>query len=318
MHIPTTREEWFSLLTRLADFVSVGSDGKLRSGWRFAIFVVAFVLLGLVFGTAAMLVGTVVFGPPEPGSAVFLTINGLVSLTIALAVGWLCGKYLEGLPFEALGASFKNRWLVNLLVGLVGGAATFAFGAGIGVLFGGLSFAFNSEAAANSITSTLLISFLVFAAAAAFEESLFRGYILQTFVRSGLAWPAIIVTSVAFGAVHLGNPNANWISSVNTALAGIWFGVAYLKTRDLWFPTGLHLAWNWTQGSIFGVEVSGLTDIVKAPLMRETDFGPAWLAGGDYGIEGGMATTVALLAATTAIWLVPFGRADHEGSEFHR
>jgi membrane protease YdiL (CAAX protease family) len=305
MQIPTTREEWFSLLTRLANFVSFGSDGKLRSGWRFAIFVAAFIFFGLVFGTAAMLIGTVVFGPPEPGSAIFLTINGIVSLIIALVAGWLCGKYLEGLSFDAIGASFKGRWLLNLAVGLVGGAATFAIGAGVGVLFGGLSFSFNSEAATNSILSTLLISFLVFAAAAAFEEALFRGYILQTFVRSGLAWPAIIITSVAFGAVHLGNPNANWISSVNTALAGIWFGLAYLKTRDLWFPTGLHLAWNWTQGSIFGVEVSGLTDIVKAPLMRETDLGPAWLTGGDYGIEGGIATTIALLISTAAVLLIP-------------
>jgi len=294
-----------------------GSDGKLRSGWRFAIFVALFVFLGLVFGTAAMVIGTFIFGPPVPGSAVFLTINGVVSLTIALIVGWLCGKYLEGLPFEALGVSFNNRWLQNLLIGIVGGAATFAIGAGVGVLFGGLSFSFNSEAPTNSIISTLLISFLVFAAAAAFEEALFRGYILQTFVRSGLAWPAIVITSVAFGAVHIANPSANWISSVNTALAGIWFGVAYLKTRDLWFPTGLHLAWNWTQGSIFGVEVSGLTDIVKAPLLRETDIGPAWLTGGDYGIEGGIATTVALILSTAAIWFVPFGKGNDESSEFN-
>ena len=293
-----------------------GEDGKLRSGWRFVIFVAAFILFGTLFGAAAMLLASFVFGPPVPGSAVFLTINGVVSTAIALIVGWLCGKYLENLPFEALGASFKNRWLVNLLIGLAGGAATFAIGAGIGVLLGGLSFSFNAEAPAGSILTTLLISFLVFAAAAAFEEALFRGYILQTFVRSGLAWPAIIVTSVAFGAVHLGNPNANWISSVNTALAGIWFGVAYLKTRDLWFPTGLHLAWNWTQGSIFGVEVSGLTDIVQQPLMRETDLGPTWLTGGVYGIEGWIATTVALIVAIIVIRFIPLGDGNNEGSEF--
>lgn len=293
-----------------------GADGKLRSGWRFAIFISLFIFFGLFVGSLVVLGSAVLLGPPEPGSAVFLTINSIISLAIALGVGWLCGKYLEGLPFEALGASFKDRWLVNLLVGLIGGAATFAIGAGVGILFGGLSFSFNSEATTNSILSTLMISFLVFAAAAAFEEALFRGYILQTFVRSGLAWPAIIITSVAFGAVHLGNPSANWISSANTALAGIWFGVAYLKTRDLWFPTGLHLAWNWTQGSIFGVEVSGLTDIVKAPVLRETDIGPAWLTGGDYGIEGGIATTVALVISTVAIWFVPFGNSSDQSSEF--
>ena len=293
-----------------------GEDGNLRSGWRFAIFV--FVFLFLYLGVAAAVFATIysVGGRSEPGSPVFLTINGLVSLAIAILVGWLCGKYLEKLPFDSLGASFKGHWLLNLLIGLVGGAVTCAIGAGVGVIFGGLSFSFNAEAPANSITNTLLVSFVVFAAAAAFEEALFRGYILQTFVRSGLAWPAIIITSVAFGAVHLGNPNANWISSLNTALAGIWFGVAYLKTRDLWFPTGLHLAWNWTQGSIFGVEVSGLTDIVKQPLLRETDIGPAWLTGGDYGIEGGIATTVALILSIAAIQLIPFARESNQSSEF--
>jgi len=294
-----------------------GEDGKLRSGWRFAMFVCAFLFLYLGVATAVFTVMFSFGGPTEPGSALFLTVNGLVSLAIALFVGWLCGKYLEGLPFEALGASFTNRWVLNLLIGLLGGILTFAIGAGVGVLFGGLSFSLNAEAPANSITTTLLVSFVVFAAAAAFEEALFRGYILQTFVRSGLAWPAIIITSVAFGAVHLGNPNANWISSVNTALAGIWFGVAYLKTRDLWFPTGLHLAWNWTQGSIFGVEVSGLTDIVKQPLLRESDIGPVWLTGGEYGIEGGIATTVALIISIFAIRFIPLGNRSDQRSEFH-
>lgn len=282
-----------------------GNDGRLRSSWRFAIFVIAFIVCGFFFGAAAMLIATFAFGTAEPGSPVFLTINGVVSLTIALVVGWLCGKYLEGLPFEALGASLKGRWWLNLLIGIVGGSATFALGAIIGLISGGLSFAFNSEAGATSIASTLLISFLVFAAAGAFEEALFRGYILQTFVRSDLAVFGVILTSVLFASVHNANPSANLFSWINTFLAGIWFAVAYLKTRDLWFPTGLHIAWNWTQGSIFGVEVSGLIDIVKEPLMRETDLGPTWLTGGDYGIEGGILTTVALIASIALIHLSP-------------
>ncbi len=289
-----------------------GGDGKLRSGCRFAIFLALFIFSYIMFGSVAALIAAVTVGPIVPGSAFFLTLNGIVSTTLALVIGWLCGKYLENLPFEAMGASFKNNWIVNLLIGLVGGAVTFAIGAGVGILGGGLSFSFNSGAPAGSIASTLLISFLVFAAAAAFEEALFRGYMLQTFVRSGLAWPAIIATSLLFGAVHLGNPNANWISSANTALAGIWFGVAYLKTRDLWFVTGLHLAWNWTQGAIFGVEVSGLTDIVKQSVLRETDSGPTWLTGGDYGIEGGVATTIALIASIVAIKFIPLGKPQSD------
>jgi uncharacterized protein len=112
--------------------------------------------------------------------------------------------------------------------------------------------------------------------------------------------------------VHLGNPNANWISTLNTGLAGIWFGIAYLKTRDLWFVTGLHVMWNWVQGAIFGIEVSGLTELIAAPLMKEVDLGPTWLAGGSYGLEGGIVTTIAIVISIAAIQLLQIFRPDPE------
>ena len=298
-----------------------GSDGKLRSGWRFAVFVLSFVFFGLAFGTASIAIMSVAYPAVQPGGGIFLVVNSVVSLAVALIAGWLCGKYLESLPFETLGASLSSGWATHLLTGFAGGAVTFALGAGIGMLTGGLSFSTNSAATGESIISTLVVSFLIFAAAAAFEEVLFRGYILQTFIRSDLALFGVLLTSSLFATVHNANPSATTLSWINTFIAGVWFAVAYLKTRDLWFPTGLHLAWNWTQGSIFGVEVSGLTEIVKAPLMRESDAGPAWLTGGDYGIEGGVVTTIALVLSMVAIWFFPFkssGTAGSPSSEFQR
>jgi Predicted metal-dependent membrane protease len=155
------------------------------------------------------------------------------------------------------------------------------------------------------IASGLLVSLAVFAAAAAFEEALFRGYILQTFARAGLAWLAICGTALLFAVVHLNNPEANWISTTNTAVAGVWFGLAYLKTRDLWFPFGIHLMWNWAQGAVFGIEVSGLKDIVAAPLLKEIDRGPAWLTGENYGVEGGIAATIAIIISIALIYFLP-------------
>ncbi len=71
------------------------------------------------------------------------------------------------------------------------------------------------------------------------EEALCRGYPLQTFVRARLFWLGTLITSVAFAAGHLKNPNAGaWLAFVNTALAGVWLAVAYLRTRSLWFPLG--------------------------------------------------------------------------------
>ena len=150
------------------------------------------------------------------------------------------------------------------------------------------------------------MSFVLIAVAAAAEEALFRGYIFQTFARSKLVWLAIALTSVFFGAVHLRNPDWGVISTLNTILAGIWFSIAYLKTRDLWLVTGLHVMWNWVQGAIFGIEISGTTDLASASLMREVDSGPAWLTGGTYGIEGGIAATIALLVSMLVIYLLPW------------
>lgn len=288
-----------------ATTVFYGPDGLLRSGWRFAIFVLGFIFLGLVLGVASVALLSLFGESARPGTVPFLVVNSSVSLIVSLVVGWLCGKYLERLPFAALGAEPRGRWLINFSAGVVGGVVTFAIGAGLGIAFGGLSFSANADGTLDSKIMTLVVTFLLFAVAAAFEEALFRGYILQTFIRSDYTVFGVLLTSTLFATVHNANPSAGVLSWANTFIAGVWFAVAYLKTRDLWFPTGLHLAWNWTQGSIFGVEVSGLTNIVKAPLLRETDVGPTWLTGGDYGIEGGVITTIALIASTVAVWLIP-------------
>ncbi|MBA2334155.1 MAG: CPBP family intramembrane glutamic endopeptidase [Pyrinomonadaceae bacterium] len=285
---------------------------RLRSGWRFMIFLAVFIFISAVVGSAAKTFFGLIFPGYATGSAGFLVVNGLLSLIAALFIGWLCGKYLEGLPFRALGAWFTKGWLRNLGVGIVVGSATLGLAVLFALISGGLSFRLNSGQQNTAIFLTLGFSLVVFAVAAAFEETFFRGYMLQTFSRSGLAWLAILLTSIFFGIVHLNNPNAGQISTINTILAGIWFGVAYLKTRDLWFVFGMHLMWNWTQGAIFGIEVSGLTDITTPALLEEIDRGPSWITGENYGIEGGIACTIALIISTALIYFLPFLKPSHE------
>ncbi|HSK73310.1 MAG TPA: CPBP family intramembrane glutamic endopeptidase, partial [Pyrinomonadaceae bacterium] len=101
-------------------------------------------------------------------------------------------------------------------------------------------------------------------------------------------------------------PSANLLSFFNTFIGGIWLAVAYLKTRDLWMPFGVHLSWNWMQGSVMGINVSGIQDFATAPVFTANDSGPAWLTGGSYGIEGGVVSTIALIASTALIWYLPF------------
>ncbi len=278
---------------------------RLRSGWRFAIFLAAFIFFATLLG---ILVNEFIAATVYDPMPVFLAVNAVVSLVL----GWLCGKFLDGVPFRTLGAWLTEYWARHLGLGLLIGALTVGFAVLLAIVFGGLSFRGNPNAARSEILTTFLLSFLIFAVAAAFEESLFRGYMLQTFSRAGIAWLAIALTSIFFGVVHLGNPNAGAISSFNTALAGVWFGIAYLKTRDLWFVWGMHLMWNWVQGAIFGIEVSGLTDITAAPLLLETDRGPVWLTGENYGIEGGIVTTAAILLSTAAIHFLPILKPSEE------
>ncbi|MEJ7700436.1 MAG: CPBP family intramembrane glutamic endopeptidase [Pyrinomonadaceae bacterium] len=186
-------------------------------------------------------------------------------------------------------------------LGLIFGAISILFAAFIAFAFGGISFQINHSSESSSILMTLGASLLVFTIGAMAEEAFFRGYILQTFSRASLVWFGVILTSVFFATVHNSNPNANFLSWFNTFLAGIWFGVAYLKTRNLWFPFGIHLAWNWFQGAVLGINVSGIKELTTAPLFQTTTNNDLnWLTGGDYGIEGGLACTFALIFSTVS------------------
>jgi uncharacterized protein len=287
------------------------SNGRLRSGWRFVVFSVLFIVAAMMIGAVGITLLSYLSVPLEPETPGFILTNGLLMLIPALLAGWLCGKYLEGLPFRALGAWFTGGWLRNLMAGILFGAGTLAFAVLMAFIFGGLRFESNPIDTVV-LTRSLGWSFLIFAVGAAWEEALFRGYILQTFARSGLAALAIGMTAVFFGAIHLGNPSAGLISTLNTILAGVWFGIAYLKTRDLWFVWGIHLMWNWMQGAFFGIEVSGITSLVAAPLLREIDSGPGWLTGETYGVEGGIVTTVAIVVSTVMIYFVPWLKASKE------
>lgn len=287
-------------------------SGQLRSGVRIVCFVALFVFLTVFFGSGALLILEMLLSGSVRGSLPFYVASGLASLAAALTAGWICGRVFEKLPFRALGAWFTKRWWLNLIVGLLLGASALSLAVLIANLFGGLEFTQNPDQGKWAIIMTFTASFAIFAAAAAFEEALFRGYILQTMMRSGLVLPGILLTSILFATVHNANPNATLFSWTNTFIAGIWFASAYVKTRDLWLVTGMHLTWNWMQGSLFGIEVSGLTDIISAPLLKEIDHGPAWLTGGNYGVEGGIAATIALIASTALIYCLPYPNPTEE------
>jgi membrane protease YdiL (CAAX protease family) len=237
----------------------------------------------------------------------------LVLLITALAAGYICTRWLEGLPWRALGLWFHSGWLRDLAFGSLLGFLSLALATAIATAGGGLTFTISGRAALAAVFQTLILSALLFIIAGLAEEALFRGYPLQTLARANFAGFGVLLTSVPFAAVHLQNPNVvAGFTFINTALAGIWFAFAYLKTRSLWFPLGIHWSWNWALGSVFGLPVSGISDLAPHPLMRGADHGPAWLTGGSYGIEGGVACTVTLIISTIFIFRTSLVRTSPE------
>jgi uncharacterized protein len=286
--------------------------GRLRSGWRFTIFLVSYFIFASFFTGAFVFILRKL--PAATGQNSLLTMIGSFSIFTfcAIFLGWFYGKYFEDLPFRALGIWVTKNWFKNLFLGLLVGAVSIGFAALIPFSFGAISFQSNLSAGSSPILLTLSVTLLIFTVVAVFEETLFRGYMLQTLSRAKLFSIGMILTSVLFASVHADNPGSNYFSLFNTFLAGIWFCIAYWKTRDLWFPTGIHLAWNWAQGSILGINVSGINNLATAPLLRSEDFGPVWLTGGGYGLEGGVSCTIALIVSSLAIWFLPFPKPTEE------
>ena len=286
----------------------VGKDGHLRSGWRVVFFGVAFLVCDQLFEAAAFVITRAFGGLPAGfwGDVLPFLIGAVVLFSSATLVGWGCGAIFEELPFGALGWWPHRGWLKNLAIGSLLGAVSLLLAAGLTTITRGTRFTFNTSPG-STIGKTAIVSLVIFVIAAAAEESLFRGYALQTLTRARLVWVGVFLTSVPFAAVHLRNPNVSrGFTFINTAVAGIWFCVAYLRTRSLWCPLGLHWAWNWTQASLLGLPVSGIQRIAPAPLLHAMNAGPDWLTGGAYGIEGGAACTVALIISTVVIWRIKF------------
>jgi uncharacterized protein len=285
----------------------INQVGRLRSGWRLLIFVclnfLAFFVLTM--GARVLYAIAVRIAPTREINA-FLSnmIYRCVVLGAALIAGYVCARRLESLPWRSLGLWFHPRWLRHFLVGSAVGIAALALAAGIAAAGGGLRFSFSGRAVLFGVVQTLVFTAILFVVAALAEEAVFRGYPLQTMARANLAALGAIITSVWFAAGHFLNPNFEYgLPLVNLILAGLWFSVAFLRARSLWFPLGIHWAWNWALGSVFGLPVSG-TRLVRHPLMEGFDLGPAWLTGGDFGIEGGVAATIAILVSTVVIWRV--------------
>jgi hypothetical protein len=255
-------------------------DERLRPIWRFFLSL-ALLLAALV--VSSELVRTIFgLGKVHPSLWVSAFWQSLLGLAAIMAAYKLMTAVFEGRPLGSVGLTFHSCWWRELAHGLAVGAAMLLFAAALERVCGFAHFTF----APHQILRGGFFAFALLAVAATNEETIFRGYPFQRLVESITPAGAVAATSALFGLVHLSNPHRTWISTLNTALVGIPFAIAYLRTRALWMPIGMHFAWNYTLGFILGLPVSGLAFPVSVFSARVQ--GPTWLTGGAYGPEGGL------------------------------
>lgn len=129
-----------------------------------------------------------------------------------------------------------------------------------------------------------IVSILLMILALAYtEEMLFRGILLR-FLNERYGLIGLVITSVLFSILHVGNENFTFISFISVAMGGLLMGCLYLRSRNLFLPTGFHFAWNYVQ-LLFGLNLSGATELKDGALFMTEVNGPNWLTGGAFGPE---------------------------------
>ena len=224
----------------------------------------------------------------------------VVMLPILFGMSALVTNAFEGKPLGSVGVAFHGRWKAEFGIGLAVGAAMILLVAATEVLAGAASFSGSIRPPARALGGGLA-TVVVLAIAAMNEEMTFRGYPFQRLVDSLGPAGAVALSSAFFGLVHVGNPHHTILSTLNTTLVGVPLAVAYLRTRSLWLPIGLHFSWNFLQGYLLGLPVSGVE--LPVTLLKGSVLDRMWLTGGSYGPEAGIPTAVVILAATVYLGL---------------
>lgn len=219
------------------------------------------------------------------------------ALALALVGATFCMvRVVNRKPFKAVGLDWSRgggrEFGLGCLLGLLMMAGIFIVEHALGYA----SIASRGLTVLESVT-ILLRGAVLFAIAALAEELLFRGYAFQTLMYGITFLPAMLLFSALFAAAHYANPHTTTLAFVNIGLAGIWLSFAYLKTRTLWLPFGLHFSWNYCQTVLFSFPTSGF-EMSGRQLLVTTQSGPVWLTGGEFGPEGGVLATVAIVLCT--------------------
>jgi uncharacterized protein len=296
--------------------IFIGPNG-IRAGWRLLLFLIFFIAFGFVINFVLHHVPSfVAWAKNQPAATLNVSFQiateGLTVVGLFFAV-WVMSKIEKrsfadyGLPLnEVFGKRFWQGipfgfLALSLLLAVIAALHGFSLG---GAEIGG----------AQAVKYGALFG-LCFILVAIFEEFSFRGY-MQATLGSGIGfWPAAILLSILFGTIHLGNPGEAKIGGVMAGSFGLVAAFSLWRTGNLWFPIGMHAAWDWGETYFYGVPDSGL--IATGRLFNSSSHGPNWLTGGTVGPEGSyLVFPVLVLICVVVYFAFPAPRRARAASSF--
>jgi membrane protease YdiL (CAAX protease family) len=222
----------------------------------------------------------------------------VANLVAVLAATVIMVKSIDPRPWEFLGlhhAALNGR---AVGIGFLIGAVAIALPCGLLYAMGELHFEPLSHAMSFVETSAYTTGFLFLSGL--WEEVMCRGYLLSV-LRDGVgARSAVILTSVAFGILHLGNPGVGAMSLVGVVLAGVLLASVRLAFDSLYAAWMTHVGWNWVMAVPLHAAVSGYR--FESPNYQAVTSGPAWFSGGSWGPEGGLAAVIGMGGALAYLY----------------
>ena len=279
-------------------------ERRLRLFWRLAVTFIMLMIFIVVFGIpAVILTGPAALTIDETG----LLINAVVFTLAATLTIFLARRWVDRRSFVSLGLHWDRYAWRDILAGI-----------GISGLMIGLVFLIELAAGwlrfeafawqlqpASAVLRGLLLMLATFILVGWTEELISRGYLLQNLEEAfNLLW-AVVISSLVFGLAHVANPNFSVAATVGLFLAGLFLAYGYVSTRALWLPIGLHIGWNFFEGTVFGFPVSGAESF---KLIYQSVSGPVLFTGGSFGPEAGLVLLPGLLFGAGAIYLYTLGR----------
>lgn len=287
--VPSTNPLWRSSWAR----IQRNPSGQVRVGWKLLAFVIILNAIGFSLD----------FGMRRLNGGAFPTFPvNITSVLIALLPTWLLLR-LEKRPFSDLGLRLNGRWFRDLGLGFLLACGLMA------VASSGVAFVQDGWVRNSQPVGVLLRGMGFYLGGAVFEELVFRGYPFQRMVEGwgvkltqGLMALFFVLPHLLAGLLH-GYPVPSMIgASLNIACAALFLGFAFLRTGSLALPIGIHWGWNWMQGTVLGLRVSGAT--ATTSFFTPAHPGPkvSWITGGLYGPEASIIGTIAVLVGIVIIW----------------